>query len=177
MASRAMQGITLCLIQVISIAILLSSGRVEARRTIDNMNIIDKCWRANPDWRRNRQQLASCAVGFAGQMINNVGNDVINYKVTDPSDDPLNPRPGTLRHAVTSIKGKTWITFKRHMNITLAKPLLVSSFTTIDGRGANVHIAYGGCLLFKKVTIKKAITGFYKDKRAENYECDDVTGH
>ncbi|KAL1538250.1 pectate lyase [Salvia divinorum] len=152
MPSRAMQGITLCLIRAISIAILLSLGRVEARRTIHNMNVIDKCWRTNPDWRRNRQQLASCAVGFAGQMINNVGGDVINYKVTDPSDDPLNPRPGTLRHAMTSITGKVWITFKRHMNITLAKPLLVSSLTTIDARGANVHIANGGCLLIKKAT-------------------------
>ncbi|XP_047961226.1 probable pectate lyase 9 [Salvia hispanica] len=150
MPSRAMQGITLCLIRAISIAILLSSGRVEARRNIDDMNVIDKCWRTNPDWRRNRQQLATCAVGFAGQMFNNIGDDVINYKVTDPSDDPLSPRPGTLRHAMTSITGKIWITFKRHMNITLSKPLLVSSLTTIDARGANVHIANGGCLLIKQ---------------------------
>lgn len=85
-------------------------------------------------------------------MFNNIGDDVINYKVTDPSDDPVSPRPGTLRHAVTSITGKIWITFKRHMNITLSKPLLVSSLTTIDARGANVHIANGGCLLIKKVT-------------------------
>lgn len=173
MASRATQGITLCMIRVISIAILVSSGRVEARRTIDNMNVIDKCWRTNPDWRRNRHQLATCAVGFAGHMINNIGSDVINYKVTDPSDDSMNPRPGTLRHAMSSIGGKAWITFKRHMNITLAKPLLVSSFTTIDGRGANVHIAYGGCLLIKKVTKIIAITTllttfFYNDKRAKH---------
>lgn len=146
-----MQGITLCLKWGILIAILVSSGRVEARRTVDNMNVIDRCWRTNLDWRRNRHLLATCIVGFAGPMNNNIGSDVLNYKVTDPSDHPLSPRPGTLRYAMTSLKGKLWITFKRHMNITLAKPLLVSSFTTIDARGANVHIAYGGCLLIKKV--------------------------
>lgn len=116
------------------------------------MNVIDKCWRTNPDWRRNRHQLATCTVGFAGKMTNNIGRDVMNYKVTDSSDDPLNPRPGTLRYAMTDIKGKVWITFKRNMNITLAKPLLVSSFTTIDGRGVNVHIQNGGCLLLKKAS-------------------------
>ncbi|KAH6773436.1 Pectin lyase-like superfamily protein [Perilla frutescens var. hirtella] len=148
-----MQGITLCLIRAISIAILVSSGLVEARRTVDNMNVIDKCWRTNPDWRRNRRQLATCTVGFAGKMTNNIGRDVVNYKVTDSGDeDPLNPRPGTLRYAMTDLKGKVWITFKRSMSITLAKPLLVSSFTTIDGRGVNVHIENGGCLLLKKVT-------------------------
>lgn len=146
-----MQGITLYLRWGLLVAILVSSGRVEAKRNVDDMNVIDKCWRTNEDWRRNRQQLATCSVGFAGKMNNNIGSDVIYYKVTDPSDHPLSPRPGTLRYAMTNFKGKVWITFKRHMNITLSKPLLVSSYSTIDARGANVHIAYGGCLLIKKV--------------------------
>jgi pectate lyase len=85
-------------------------------------------------------------------MINNVGGGVINYKVTDPSDDPLNPRAGTLRYAMTNLNGKVWITFKRNMKIKLAKPLLVNSFTTIDGRGVDVHIANGACLLLQRVT-------------------------
>ncbi|KAK6148701.1 hypothetical protein DH2020_016226 [Rehmannia glutinosa] len=38
------------------------------------------------------------------------------------------------------------------MNIKLAKPLLISSFSTIDGRGVNVHIAYGACLFLQRVT-------------------------
>lgn len=154
MGSNGAQGITWCLIWAISIAILVSSGLVQARRTINNMNVIDKCWRTNPDWRRHRHQLATCSVGYAGKMTNNIGRDAINYKITDPSDDPLNPRPGTLRFAMTNLKGKVWITFKRDMNIKLVKPLLVSSFTTIDGRGVNVHIAYGACLLLQKVISK-----------------------
>ncbi|KAL2493197.1 Pectin lyase-like superfamily protein [Abeliophyllum distichum] len=116
------------------------------------MNVIDKCWRTNPNWRSNRQQLAKCSVGYAGKMIENIGQDVTKYKVTDPSDDPLDPKPGTLRYAMTNIKGKVWITFQRDMKIKLGKPLLVSSFSTIDGRGLNVHIANGGCLVLRRVT-------------------------
>ncbi|KAL0341927.1 UNVERIFIED_CONTAM: putative pectate lyase 9 [Sesamum calycinum] len=120
----------------------MSSGLVQARRTIDDMNVIDKCWRTNPNWRGHLQQLAMCSIGYTGKMTNNTGSDVTHYRVTDHSDDALNPKPGTLRYGVTSIKGKVWITFERDMNIRLAKALLVSSFTTIDARGANVHIAY-----------------------------------
>ncbi|KAL8458464.1 hypothetical protein ACS0TY_036105 [Phlomoides rotata] len=154
MVSRGTQGITLCLLWVISIAILvINSGLAQAKTTSNKMNVIDKCWRLNPLWRRNRQQLAKCSVGYVGKMTNNIGRDVINYKVTDPSDNPLNPKPGTLRFAVTNLKGKVWITFKRNMNITLAKPLLVSSFTTIDGRGVNnIHISNGACLMIYKAT-------------------------
>jgi len=59
------------------------------------MNVIDRCWRPNPKWRRHRSQLATCFVGYAGKMINNISNDLIHYKVTDSSDDPitLNPTP------------------------------------------------------------------------------------
>ncbi|KAM7250522.1 hypothetical protein ACFE04_022405 [Oxalis oulophora] len=110
------------------------------------LNAIDKCWRTNPEWRRNRQQMATCSVGFSGKMTNNVGKDVTTYVVTDPSDDPLKPKPGTLRYGTSMIRGKKWITFKKSMNIKLEKPLLISSFTTIDGRGADVHIAHGACL-------------------------------
>lgn len=114
-------------------------------------NVIDRCWRLNPDWRRNRQQLATCSVGFAGKMTNNMGRGLTYYKVTDPSDNALYPKPGTLRYGATLIKGKVWITFKRDMNIKLEKPLLVSSFTAIDGRGVNIHIANNACLLIFKV--------------------------
>ncbi|XP_059643433.1 probable pectate lyase 16 [Cornus florida] len=116
------------------------------------MNLIDQCWRKNPKWWTQRQHLASCSVGYAGKMTNNVGGDVIQYKVTDPSDNPVNPNPGTLRYGVTHLSGKVWITFQKGMRIKLEKPLIVSSFTTIDGRGANVHIAGGAGLLLKKVT-------------------------
>ncbi|KAL6180745.1 hypothetical protein ACLB2K_047405 [Fragaria x ananassa] len=116
------------------------------------MNAIDGCWRWNPNWRSNRQQLAMCSVGFAGKMSNNSGKDVLNYEVTDPSDNALNPQPGTLRYGATMIRGKKWVTFQRDMKIKLEKPLLISSFTAIDGRGVNVHIAGNACLRVFKAT-------------------------
>ncbi|KAL7100070.1 hypothetical protein ACP275_09G125700 [Erythranthe tilingii] len=151
MVSRSAQGTLWCFVWAISIAVLLNSGFIQARRTIGNMNVIDKCWRTNPNWRSNRHQLATCSVGYVGKMRNNTGPDVTNYKVTDPSDDALDPKPGTLRYAMTSIKGKVWITFQRGMSIKLEKPLLVNSFSTIDGRGVIVDIAYGACLLLQEV--------------------------
>ena len=117
------------------------------------LNVIDRCWRRSPNWQRHRQQLGACSVGFSGKMTNNVGADVVKYKVTDDSDHPLEPKPGTLRFGATAIKGKVWITFKKDMRIKLEKPLLISSFTTIDGRGASVHIAGGGCLLLHQVLL------------------------
>ena len=115
------------------------------------MNAIDHCWRWNPNWRSNRQQLATCSVGYAGKMTNNIGRGLTQYVVTDPSDNPINPKPGTLRYGTTMIKGKKWITFQRSMHIRLEKPLLISSFTTIDGWGANVPIAGNACLMIYKV--------------------------
>ncbi|MBA0832870.1 hypothetical protein Goarm_017227 [Gossypium armourianum] len=64
------------------------------------------------------------------------------YVVTDPSDDILNPKPGTLRHAVIQ-RRPLWITFKRSMIITLEQELIITSNKTIDARGANVQIAKG----------------------------------
>ncbi|XP_057443661.1 probable pectate lyase 4 [Lotus japonicus] len=116
------------------------------------MNVIDRCWRPNPEWRRHRSQLATCSVGYASKMKNNIGDDLIHYKVTDPSDDPINPRPGTLRYGASVIQGKVWIKFQRDMKIRLEKPLLISSFTTIDGRGVNVNIADNACLMIYKTT-------------------------
>ncbi|KAJ4829333.1 hypothetical protein Tsubulata_015565 [Turnera subulata] len=50
------------------------------------------------------------------------------------------------------ITGKVWITFKNKMSIKLQKPLLISSFTAIDGRGVDVDITGVGCLVLYKVT-------------------------
>ncbi|XP_021602894.1 probable pectate lyase 4 [Manihot esculenta] len=85
-------------------------------------------------------------------MTNNIGKDTIRYKVSDPSDDPLNPKKGTLRYGATMITGKVWITFQKNMNIQLVKPLLISSFTTLDGRGVDIHITGNACLLVYKAT-------------------------
>ena len=99
------------------------------------------------NWATNRQRLAVCSVGFAGKMRQNRGPGVVSYTVTDPSDDPVRPRPGTLRYGATllpSASNRTWITFARDMHIRLSLPLYVRSFTAIDGRGADVHVAGGG---------------------------------
>lgn len=54
----------------------------------------------------------------------------------------VNPKPGTLRHAVIQ-KEPLWIIFKQSMVIKLNQELIMNSDKTIDGRGAEVHIAYG----------------------------------
>lgn len=72
--------------------------------------------------------------------------------MTDPrDDDPVNPKPGTLRHAVIQDR-PLWIVFKRDMVIQLKQELIMNSFKTIDGRGVNVHIANGACITIQFVT-------------------------
>ncbi|CAN0897847.1 Probable pectate lyase 8 [Linum grandiflorum] len=113
-------------------------------------NPIDDCWRCDPKWQSHRKRLANCAIGFGRNAIG--GRDGRYYVVTDPNDDdPVNPRPGTLRHAVIQDR-PLWIVFKRDMVITLKQELIMNSFKTIDGRGVNVHIAYGACLTIQFVT-------------------------
>lgn len=118
---------------------------------VSGMNIIDRCWRRQPNWAANRQRLAVCSVGFAGKMRGNRGAGVRFYMVTDARDDPVRPWPGTLRYGATLLHGKVWITFRKDMVITLKRPLFVKSFTTIDGRGANVQIAYGSGIVLQGV--------------------------
>ncbi|CAM8931079.1 unnamed protein product [Rhodiola kirilowii] len=137
---------------VVFILFAFLTSALAKKRPAEKLNVIDKCWRSDPRWVHNRERLATCSVGFAGKMYNNIGKGLIQYVVTDPSDDPVNPRPGTLRYGATVINGKVWITFQRDMRINLKQPLLVSSFTTIDGRGSSIHIAEGSCLLLYKVT-------------------------
>lgn len=144
----ASQGITFL---ILAAFMAFMATTISARRSIDNMNVIDKCWRTDANWENNRHNLASCSVGYAGKMNKNMGHDVTYYEVTDSGDDALNPKLGTLRYGMTQVKGKVWVTFQKDMNITLQKPLLVRSFSVIDGRGASVHIAGGGCLLLHRV--------------------------
>ncbi|KAH6820992.1 Pectin lyase-like superfamily protein [Perilla frutescens var. hirtella] len=112
-------------------------------------NPIDDCWRCDPNWMRNRRRLADCAIGFGRTAVG--GRDGRYYVVTDPSDDAMNPQPGTLRHAVIQDR-PLWIVFKRDMVITLKQELVMNSFKTIDGRGANVHIANGACITIRGVS-------------------------
>ena len=154
----ALKGINIAILwhfALVLVIVLLYTPNVSLAKktkiTSLKMNAIDNCWRLNPDWWRNKHQLATCSMGYAGKMTNNIGRGLTQYVVIDPSDNPINPKPGTLRYGTTMIKGKKWITFQRSMHIRLEKPLLISSFTTIDGRGANVHIAGNACLIIYKV--------------------------
>lgn len=108
-------------------------------------NPIDDCWRCDSDWHNNRQRLADCGIGFGRNALG--GRDGRIYVVTDSSDnDVINPKAGTLRYAVIQDE-PLWIIFKSDMVITLKEELIMNSFKTIDGRGANVHIS-GYCFSY-----------------------------
>lgn len=113
------------------------------------MNPVDSCWRSNPNWAKNRQALADCAVGFGSDATGGKYGSI--YVVTSPSDDPVNPKPGTLRYGAIQAK-PLWIVFARDMVIRLKNELIMNSFKTIDGRGAKVEIAYGPCITIQKVS-------------------------
>ncbi|CAH9103561.1 unnamed protein product [Cuscuta europaea] len=103
-------------------------------------NPIDRCWRCDPKWETNRKRLADCGLGFGRKAVG--GKNGGFYVVTDSSDNPLNPKPGTLRHAVIR-KEPLWIIFARSMNIRLEQELIMQGDKTIDGRGVQVHITGG----------------------------------
>ncbi|PIN17800.1 Pectate lyase [Handroanthus impetiginosus] len=104
-------------------------------------NPIDDCWRCSANWELNRQNLADCGIGFGKNAIGGKNGRI--YTVTDSNDDdPVNPKPGTLRHATIQDE-PLWIIFRGDMVIRLKQELLINSHKTIDGRGASVHIAGG----------------------------------
>ena len=112
-------------------------------------NPIDRCWRCRADWHTDRKRLAGCAKGFGRKTIGGKLGEF--YVVTDDSDDDVeNPQPGTLRHAVIQ-EVPLWIVFSQSMVIKLQQELLITSNKTIDGRGVNVHIAYGAGLTIQFV--------------------------
>lgn len=114
------------------------------------MNVIDCCWRWNPNWQRNRLQLATCSIGYAGKMTNNIGRGgLTQYVMTDPSNNPINSKGSKIWN--NHDKREKWITFQRNMQIKLEKPLLICNFTTIDGQGADFHIADNAYLMIYKV--------------------------
>ncbi|KAH1055370.1 hypothetical protein J1N35_033435 [Gossypium stocksii] len=113
-------------------------------------NPIDDCWRCDPNWFNNRQRLADCSIGFARGTLGGKGGRI--YTVTDSSDhDTVNPKPGTLRHAVIQDE-PLWIVFSTNMVIKLKHELIFNSYKTIDGRGVNVHITGNGCLTLQYVS-------------------------
>jgi pectate lyase len=113
------------------------------------LNKIDSCWRAKPNWAMNRKALADCAIGFGKDSIG--GKYGAIYIVTDSSDDPANPKPGTLRYGAIQMK-PLWIIFERNMVITLKNELIMNSYKTIDGRGVKVEIGNGPCFTIQGVS-------------------------
>ncbi|XP_057791971.1 pectate lyase-like [Salvia miltiorrhiza] len=104
-------------------------------------NPIDQCWRCDKNWETNRKKLADCALGFGRHVTGGKAGKI--YVVTDPSDNDLvNPKKGTLRHAVIQTE-PLWIIFARNMVIRLSQELIVTCNKTIDGRGAQIHITKG----------------------------------
>ncbi|THF95444.1 probable pectate lyase 18 [Camellia sinensis] len=127
----------------------------ESRRNLGYLscgtgNPIDDCWRCDPNWASNRQRLADCAIGFGKNAIGGRNGKI--YVVTDSgNDDPVTPKPGTLRYGVIQSE-PLWIIFARDMVIQLKEELIMNSFKTIDGRGASVHIAGGPCITIQYVS-------------------------
>ncbi|XP_054778110.1 putative pectate lyase 2 [Prosopis cineraria] len=113
------------------------------------LNTIDSCWRGKSNWASNRKALADCAVGFGKDATG--GKFGAIYEVTDASDDPVNPKPGTLRYGVIQTR-PLWIIFARDMVVTFKNELIVNSYKTIDGRGSKVEIAYGPCITIQGVS-------------------------
>ncbi|XP_078169698.1 putative pectate lyase 5 [Carex rostrata] len=131
-------------------AINMSRRRLNNYLSCGTGNPVDDCWRCDPDWAQNRQRLADCAIGFGKNALG--GRDGKIYTVTDSGDDdPVNPKPGTLRYAVIQ-EDPLWIVFARDMTIKLKEELIMNSYKTLDGRGASVHIAGGPCLTLQYVT-------------------------
>lgn len=113
-------------------------------------NPIDQCWRCDKNWDKNRQKLADCPLGFGRHTTGGKAGKI--YVVTDPSDgDMVNPKKGTLRHAVIQTE-PLWITFARNMVIRLSEELIMTSNKTIDGRGAQVHITKGAGITIQFVS-------------------------
>ncbi|VVB03908.1 unnamed protein product [Arabis nemorensis] len=156
----------------------VGSGRKTLKRggRYQSLNAIDKCWRGDKNWDKNRKKLADCVLGFGRKTTGGKAGPI--YEVTDASDNDLvNPRPGTLRHAVTRDR-PLWIVFARSMVIKLQQELIITNDKTIDGRGVNVHITGGAGLTLQFVKnviihnihmkfIKKRLGGLIRD--SENH--------
>ncbi|KAG8385768.1 hypothetical protein BUALT_Bualt03G0079600 [Buddleja alternifolia] len=144
--------LTLTLTLIFSLSTLTLAGSYYTTPSTTNkkvMNPIDSCWRGRSNWAANRRALANCAVGFGKNAIG--GRNGAFYVVKDPSDDPANPKPGTLRYGVIQSK-PLWIIFAKSMVIKLKNELMINSYKTIDGRGVKVEIAYGPCITIAHVS-------------------------
>ncbi|KAH0855570.1 hypothetical protein HID58_007891 [Brassica napus] len=124
-----------------------------------SLNAIDRCWRGDKNWAKNRKKLADCVLGFGLKTTGGKNGPI--YVVTDASDDDLlSPKPGTLRHAVTRDR-PLWIIFARTMVIKLQQELMITNDKTIDGRGVSVYITGGAG--FTLHLLKEDSVGLIRD--------------
>lgn len=139
-------------------------------------NSIDDCWRCDPSWADNRQRLANCAIGFGRNAIGGKNGNI--YVVNDSSDDPTNPAPGTLRYGIIQDE-RLWIIFGHDMTIMPKQQLLVNSYKTVDGRGANVIIGDGGACftVYNKSNIIIHGLTIRNCKPALSLETSEVVGY
>ncbi|KAK3008354.1 hypothetical protein RJ639_014904 [Escallonia herrerae] len=136
--------------QMLATATANATSQLKAQLSCLTGNPVDDCWKCDPNWANNRQKLADCAIGFGQAAAGGKGGQI--YIVSDSSDpDPVNPTPGTLRHAVIQTE-PLWIIFSANMLIKLKHELIVNSFKTIDGRGATVKITGGGCITLQYIS-------------------------
>ncbi|KAJ8424358.1 hypothetical protein Cgig2_023363 [Carnegiea gigantea] len=126
-----------------------ASRRMLATSSCRTGNPIDDCWRCDKGWDKNPQHLAECAIGFGNNATSGKHGKI--YKVLDTKDDPVNPKPGSVWYGVIQDE-PLCITFSQDMVIKPKQDLRTNSFKTIDGRGANVHIAGGPCINMHSVT-------------------------
>eukprot|EP00850_Spirogloea_muscicola_P003257 SM000013S26426 [mRNA] locus=s13:371158:374337:+ [translate_table: standard] len=91
------------------------------------------------------QNLVKCAMGFATGTRG--GYQKTRYVVTDPSDNAQTVKEGTLRWGIANLDKGVYITFARSMTITLQARLFLSSYTTVDGRGAKVVLLKNGLVV------------------------------
>ncbi|KAG4128636.1 hypothetical protein ERO13_D09G032366v2, partial [Gossypium hirsutum] len=109
-------------------------------RLWENVTKFDDFWKQRE---KEARKLALKAYEPSPENITNHLNYNVNKPIEDNSDNGvINPKPGTLLHAVIQ-KKQLWIIFAHDMNIKLSEELIVQSEKTIDGRRASVHIAYG----------------------------------
>ncbi|GJP78883.1 hypothetical protein CLOP_g9148 [Closterium sp. NIES-67] len=77
--------------------------------------------------------LHECALGFARGVLGGYGRS--EYVVTNASDSIISPAEGSLRWGLQQYRDGVYIRFESSMTIHLKGRLLLSSYTTIDGRG------------------------------------------
>ncbi|CAA6659612.1 unnamed protein product [Spirodela intermedia] len=113
-------------------------------------NPIDDCWRCDPNWEQNRQQLRRLRHRLRQERHGRQEREDLRRH------RPQRRRRGhpKTRHPPYAViqKEPLWIIFAHDMTIKLKEELIMNSYKTIDGRGSTVHIAGGPCITVQYVT-------------------------